>query len=172
MPSATECTLRANMPAATPATMPLTVDPKIIPNISERTAGVNQAVPPSIAPRTAPTNNPKRILFIAPPECLVSRQTGLQVASARGEPHARSNLEFFTTPEPIPLDAIPTFGRREQRGYALANTLPSAGWLLGGGGRSEELVPKDSRDMRKPACRPDSVKCRGPDLRRLHIACL
>src|SRR4029077_19283272 len=65
MPSGTEFTLRAKMPAATPAINPLSVEPKMIPTNWARTAGVNQAVPPSIAPSKAPIKSPSNTLFIA-----------------------------------------------------------------------------------------------------------
>src|ERR1700730_12118198 len=64
MPSASECTLRANTPMRIPAMMPLIVDPITMPAISARASGVNQAVIPSMAPRIAPNRSPKRILFI------------------------------------------------------------------------------------------------------------
>src|SRR2546430_640647 len=67
MPSGTEFTLRAKMPAATPAIKPLIVEPKMIPTNCSRTAGVNQADPPSIAPSTAPTRSPRSTLFMANP---------------------------------------------------------------------------------------------------------
>src|SRR5881396_448683 len=67
MPSGTEFTLRAKMPAATPAIKPLIVEPKMIPTNCARTAGVNQADPPSIAPSTAPTRSPRSTLFMANP---------------------------------------------------------------------------------------------------------
>src|ERR1700730_17008919 len=65
MPSGTEFTLRAKMPAATPAINPLSVEPKMIPTSWARTAGVNQAVPPSMAPSKAPIKSPSNTLFIA-----------------------------------------------------------------------------------------------------------
>src|SRR5271168_2993447 len=64
IPSGTEFTLRAKIPAATPAMRPLIVEPITIITIPERTAGVNQAVPPSMAPSTAPSSNPSKTLFI------------------------------------------------------------------------------------------------------------
>src|SRR5438067_6332760 len=64
MPQATDCTLRANQPAAMPAIIPLTVEPMMMPMIPARTAGVNHAVPPSTAPRMAPSKSPTRILFM------------------------------------------------------------------------------------------------------------
>src|SRR5436309_6860130 len=64
MPHATDCTFRANHPAAMPATIPLTVEPITIPMIPARTAGVNHAVAPSTAPRAAPSRSPTRILFM------------------------------------------------------------------------------------------------------------
>src|ERR1700692_2691700 len=64
MPSASECTFRANTPMRIPAIMPLIVDPITMPAISDRASGVNQAVIPSIAPRIAPNRRPKRTLFM------------------------------------------------------------------------------------------------------------
>src|SRR3954449_10855092 len=64
MPHATDCTLRANHPAAMPAIIPLTVEPMTMPMIPARTAGVNHAVPPSTAPSAAPSKSPTRILFM------------------------------------------------------------------------------------------------------------
>src|SRR5713226_9995641 len=49
MPSGTEFTLRAKMPAATPAIKPLIVEPKMIPANCARTAGVNHADPQKIS---------------------------------------------------------------------------------------------------------------------------
>src|SRR5713226_9719491 len=73
MPSGTEFTLRAKMPAATPAINPLIVEPKMIPTNCARTAGVNQAVPPSIAPSTAPIRSPsKHFIHHIPPSRFVS----------------------------------------------------------------------------------------------------
>src|ERR1700732_1454086 len=43
MPSASECTLRANTPMRIPAMMPLIVDPITMPAISARASGVTQA---------------------------------------------------------------------------------------------------------------------------------
>src|SRR5216684_7200088 len=64
MPQATDCTFRANQPAAMPAIIPLTVEPMTMPMIPARTAGVNQAVMPSTAPSAAPSKSPTRILFM------------------------------------------------------------------------------------------------------------
>src|SRR4051794_13639341 len=64
IPHATDCTLRANHPAAMPAIIPLTVEPMTMPMIPARTAGVNHAVAPSTAPRAAPSRSPTRILFM------------------------------------------------------------------------------------------------------------
>src|ERR1700731_1663062 len=73
MPSASECTLRANTPMRIPAMMPLIVEPITMPAISARASGVNQAVIPSMAPRIAPNRRPKRTLFIGhlPPSMVV-----------------------------------------------------------------------------------------------------
>src|SRR5437867_13060519 len=86
MPSGTEFTLRAKIPAATPAINPLIVDPTMIPTIMVRTAGVNHAVPPSIAPKTAPSSNPSSTLFI------VSLLGDLRIL-----------VQFLTTNSGIPL---------------------------------------------------------------------
>src|SRR6266567_3219289 len=65
MPSGTEFTFRAKMPAATPAINPLIVEPNMIAPSCALTAGVNHADPPSIAPSTAPIKSPSSTLFIA-----------------------------------------------------------------------------------------------------------
>src|SRR6266705_5346960 len=85
MPSGTEFTLRAKMPAATPAINPLIVEPKMIAANCARTAGVNHADPPSIAPSTAPTRSPSSTLFIPVP------------------PLRSVSLVFLTTNPQIPL---------------------------------------------------------------------
>src|SRR3954451_15812126 len=64
MPHATDCTLRANHPAAMPAIIPFTVEPMMMPMIPARTARVNHAVAPCTGPRSAPSRSPIRILFM------------------------------------------------------------------------------------------------------------
>src|SRR3954468_17652853 len=64
MPHATDCTLRANHPAAMPAIIPLTVEAMTMPMIPARTAGVNHAVVPSAPPRAAASIIRTRMLFM------------------------------------------------------------------------------------------------------------
>src|SRR6266481_848381 len=71
IPSGTEFTFRAKMPAATPAIRPFTVEPITMPTICARTAGVNHAVPPSTAPKIAPSKSPSSTLFIPRLRCLI-----------------------------------------------------------------------------------------------------
>src|SRR5882672_7478378 len=86
IPSGTEFTFRAKMPAAIPAINPFTVEPITIPTICARTAGVNHAVPPSTAPKIAPSKSPSSTLFITRLRCLIFL-----------------SLSFTTNPR-IPLD--------------------------------------------------------------------
>src|SRR5947199_2867430 len=65
IPHPTDCTRRANHPAAAPAIIPLMQEPIMMPISALRTAGVNHAVAPSRMPRIPPTRSPITILFIS-----------------------------------------------------------------------------------------------------------